>query len=106
MTEKERAKADYLALREQALKVDRKAKLSKVWMDTHYLLSSAVLVAAIAVNIIGAETVSAWKIIGWIAVVAVFFSLGAIPTRKMLKHKKELHDLNQKLEDLENKYHL
>ena len=37
-SERERAKEEYLRVRESALKTDKQFRLSKVWMDTHYLL--------------------------------------------------------------------
>ncbi len=109
-SEKERAREEYLRIREQALKEDRKSRLSKVWMNTHDLLCGAAIIAAVV------YLVSKWTDLSgggrwiWIGIcvvaVGVFIALGSIPTRKMLKHKKELHDLQQKLEDMESRYHL
>lgn len=109
-SEKERAREEYLRIRELALKTDKKARLSKVWVDTHYLLCGAVIIVA------GIYLFTKWTdLVGsarWIAIAicvaiaAVFIALGSIPTRTMLKYKKELHDHQQKLDDLESRYHL
>ena len=109
-SEKERAREEYLRVREQALKADRKERLAKVWMDTHYLLCGGAIIAAVILLASKWSDLSGGDRWLWIAVsvaaVGVFIALGSIPTRKMLRHKKELHDLQQKLEDLESKYHL
>ena len=109
-SERERAREEYLRIREQALKVDRKGRLAKVWMDTHYLLCGGAIIVAAVLLVSNWTDLSAGNRWMWIAVsvaaVGVFIALGSIPTRKMLRHKKELHDLQQKLEDLESKYHL
>lgn len=106
MTEKERAREEYLKLREEALKFDRKERLSKVWMDTHYLLCGGLLIAAIAYFFINKDAVSFGTIAVWVAVIVAFIAFGAVPTSKMNKNKKQVHDLRQKLDDLESKYHL
>ena len=33
-------------------------------------------------------------------------ALGAVPTKQMLRRKKELHELKRKMADLEDRYHL
>ena len=109
-SEKERAREEYLRIRELALKEEKKALWSKVWMDTHYLLCMAVvLIAGIYVATKWTDLEGSARFLAvtfCIAVGVVFTALGSIPTRKMLKHKKELHDLRQKLDDLESRYHL
>lgn len=109
-SEKERAREEYLRIRELALKADKKARLSKVWMDTHYLLCMAVvIIAGIYVSTKWTDLEGSARVLSVLACIAigvVFAALGTFPTRKMLKHKKELHDLQQKLDDLESRYHL
>lgn len=109
-SEKERAREEYLRIRELALKEDKKARLSKVWMDTHYLLCMAVvIIAAIYVSTKWTDLDGSARVLAvviCIAIGVVFAALGTFPTKKMLKHKKELHDLQQKLDDLESRYHL
>ena len=109
-TERERGKDEYLRIRELALKADKKARLSKVWMDTHYLLCMAVvIIAGIYVATKWTDLEGSARLIAVLLCIAagvVFAALGTFPTRKMLKHKKELHDLQQKLDDLESRYHL
>ena len=84
--------------------------MAKVWTDTHYLLCGGAIIAAAVLLVSKWTDLSAGSRWLWIAVsvaaVGVFIALGSIPTRKMLRHKKELHDLQQKLEDLESRYHL
>lgn len=109
-SERERAKEEYLQTREAALKADRKYRLSKVWTDTHYLLCGGVIIAAIIILVVNWTAMSStwhvWGIILGIVAAAIFILLGAIPTRQMLKNKKDLHDLQQKMADLEDRYHL
>ena len=109
-SEKERAREEYLRIREQALKADRKGRLAKVWTDTHYLLCGGAIIAAVILLVSNWTDLSGGSRWMWVAVsvvaVGAFIALGSIPTRKMLRHKKELHDLQQKLEDLESRYHL
>ena len=109
-SERERAKEEYLRTREAALKADRQFRLSKVWMDTHYLLCGAAIIAVaviIAVNWVSMSP--AWRVAGILIAVAaaiLLVALGALPTKHMLRRKKELHDLQQKMADLEDRYHL
>lgn len=109
-SERERAREEYLRIREQALKADKKERLAKMWMDIHYMLTGAIFIG-VGVYLFAKWTditpAARWGILGVGAVIAVaFVAFASIPTRKMLKHKKELHDLQQKLDDLESKYHL
>ncbi len=109
-SEKEKARERYLALREQALKADKRARLFKVWTDTHYLLAGGIVLAAFIFLFTNWTTLSgpriALTIAIWAFAVLAWVALGAIPTRKQLASKKILHDLQQQLSDLEAKYHL
>lgn len=109
-SEKEKARERYLALREQALKADKRARLFKVWTDTHYLLAGGIILAAFIYLFTNWTTLSganvALTICIWTLAVLVWVALGAIPTRKQLASRKTLHDLKQQLYDLESKYHL
>ncbi len=109
-SEREQAKEEYLRVREEALKTDRKFRLSKVWMDTHYLLCGGVIIAAVVIIVANWVSLSPGLrvafILGGIAAAILLIALGAIPTKHMLKRKKELHDLKQKMADLEDRYHL
>lgn len=109
-SERERAREEYLRIRELALKEDKKARLSKVWADILYMLTSlAVVIAGIYVatkwtDLTGSDR--AVSIVLCVAAGAVCVVLAGLFTKKMLRHKKELHDLQQKMEDLESRYHL
>lgn len=109
-SERERAKEEYLRVRESALKTDKQFRLSKVWMDTHYLLCGGAIIAAgaiIAVNWVSMSV--AWRIASVLIAVGasiLLIALGALPTKHMLRRKKELHELKQKMADLEDRYHL
>jgi len=109
-SEREKAKEEYLHTREAALKTDKRYRLSKVWMDTHYLLCGAAIIAAaviIAVNWAAmSPALRVWAILFSIAGAILLVALGAIPTKHMLKRKKELHDLQVKMADLEDRYRL
>ena len=109
-SEKERAREEYLHIREIALKEDKKARISKMWADILYMLTSLVVViAAIYVATKWTDMTGSSRAIAivlCIAAGAVCVVLAGVATRKMLKHKKELHGLQQKLDDLESRYHL
>lgn len=109
-SERERAKDEYLVLRENALKMDKKVRMSKLLSDILYMLCGGVIIAAIVhmfsmwAQLEGGERV---MYIGlWLVGFAVMVVLAGVMSRVMLKRKKELHDLQQKMEDLETKYHL
>ena len=109
-SEKERAREEYLRLRELALKEDKKERLARVWRDLHYGCCGFLCIGAgvyLFAKWTDLTSTSRWLMIGGAVVaIAIFIALGSFPTRKMFKHKKELHDLQQKLDDLESKYHL
>ncbi len=109
-SERERAKEEYLVLREQKLKVEKKHGLVKMLADILYMLSGGVIIGALIymfsvwTQIEGGDRVVRILLFaaGFVAVIA----LAAFVGRAALKKQKELHDLQVKLEDLENKYHL
>lgn len=109
-SEKERAREEYLRIREIALKEDKKARIWKIWADILYMLTSlAVVIAGIYVATKWTDLTGSSRAVYitlCIAAGAVCVVLAGFATRKMLRHKKELHDLQQKLDDLESRYHL
>jgi len=109
-SEREKAKEEYLRLREEALKTDKKFRLAKVWIDTHYLLcGGAIIAAAVLIVVNWVSLTTGGKIAAILVSVAVailLVALGAFPTKHMLKRKKELHELKQKMASLEDRYHL
>lgn len=109
-SEKERAREEYLRIREIALKEDKKMRISKMWADILYMLTSLmVVIAAIYVATKWTDmdgSTRAIAIVLCIAAGAVCVVLAGVATRVMFKHKKELHGLQQKLDDLESRYHL
>lgn len=109
-SEREQAKTEYLKLREEALKTDKRFRLSKVWVDTHYLLCGGAIIAAIVLIVANWVSMSAGgriaAILASLGAEILLVALGAFPTKHMLKRKKELHELRQKMADLEDRYHL
>lgn len=109
-SERERAKEEYLIVRENALKMDKKVRVSKLLSDILYMLCGGVVIAAIV------HLFSVWTQIEtgqrvmyialWVVGFLVMVVLAGIMSRVMLKRKKELHGLQKKMDDLENKYHL
>jgi len=109
-SEREKAKEEYLRVRESALKTDKRYRLSKVWMDTHYLLcGGAIIAAAVAIAANWVSMSPSWRVCSILISVAgtiLLAALGAVPTKQMLRRKKELHELKRKMADLEDRYHL
>lgn len=109
-SEREQAKEKYLAVRKQYTKAAKKASMSKLWVDIHYMLCGGVIIAAIIIlfanwaNMSTSEHV--WGIVIAIAAAAAFIAFGTVPTKKNLKDKKEVHDLEQELATLEDRWHL
>lgn len=109
-SERERAKDQYLVLREQALKVEKKYSLVKMLSDILYMLCGGVIIGAfIYMFSVWTQIEGGDRVVRILLFVAAFFvavGLAAFVSRVALKKKKELHDLKVKLEDLESKYHL
>ena len=109
-SERERAKEEYLVLREDALKVEKSYSLVKMLSDILYMLCGGVIIAAFIYMFSVWDQTTGGERAGYIAIfVAAFFvmvALAAFVSRVSLKRKKELHDLKVRLEDLEDKYHL
>lgn len=109
-SERERAKEEYLVVRENALKMDKKVNISKMLSDILYMLCGGVVIAAIVhlfsmwTTLEGGQRVL--YIALWLVAFAVMVVLAGVMSRVMLKRKKELHDLQQRMEDLESKYRL
>ena len=109
-SERERAKEEYLILREKALKVEKKYSLIKMLSDILYMLCGGVIIGALIymfsvwTQIEGGDRVL--RILLFVAAVFASVALAAFVSRISLKKMKELHDLKVKLEDLESKYHL
>ena len=109
-SEKERAREEYLRIRELALKEDKKERLWKILADILYMLTSlAVVIAGIYVATKWTDLEGSSRTVSIVLCVvagAVCVVLAGLATKQMLKHKKALHDHQQKLDDLESKYHL
>lgn len=109
-SERERAKDEYLVLREKALKVEKSYSLVKMLSDILYMLCGGVIIAAFIYMFSVWDQTTGGERAGYIAIfVAAFFvmvAVAAFVSRVSLKRKKELHDLKVRLEDLEDKYHL
>lgn len=109
-SERERAKEEYLVIREQALKMDKKVSIAKMLSDILYMLCGGVIIAAFITMFSMWTQLSGGQVALYIALFAVGFIvmvvLASMMSRVMLGRKKILHDLKQKLEDLESKYHL
>lgn len=109
-SEREKAKDQYLVLREQALKVEKSHRLIKMLSDILYMLCGGVIIGAIIymfsvwTQIEGGDRVV--RILLFVVAFFVAVGLAALVSRLALKKKKVLHDLQVKLEDLETKYHL
>lgn len=109
-SERERAKEEYLVIRENALKTDKKVRVAKLLADILYMLCGGVIIAAFITLFSLWTQLTAGQIAMYIALFAVGFAvmvvLAGMMSRVMLKRKKVLHDLQQKMEDLESRYHL
>ena len=109
-SERERAKEEYLVLREKALKVEKKYRLIKMLSDILYMLCGGVIIGALIYMFsVWTQIEGGDRVLRILLFVAAFFAsvaLAAFVSRISLKKKKELHDLKVKLEDLESKYHL
>ena len=109
-SERERAKEEYLVLREDALKVEKSYSMVKMFSDILYMLCGGVIIAAFIYLFSVWDQTTGGERAGLIAMfVAAFFvmvGLAAFVSRVSLKKKKALHDLRVKLEGLEDKYHL
>lgn len=109
-SEREQAKERYLELREQYTKASKRASMSKLWVDIHYMLCGGVIIAAIIILFANWEAMSSsahiWGILAAIAAAVAVIAFGAVPTRKNLKDKKIVHDLEQELASLEDRWHL
>ncbi len=109
-SEREQAKEKYLAVREQYTKAAKKASMSKLWVDIHYMLCGGVIIAAIIILFANWANMSAsehvWGIVIAIVAAVAFIAFGTVPTKKNLKDKKEVHDLEQELATLEDRWHL
>lgn len=109
-SERDQAKEEYLRLREQYAKASKKTAMSKLWVDIHYMLCGGVIIAAIIVLFANWTSMDAswhvWGIVIAVAAAAAFIAFGAVPTGRNLKNKKELHDLEQQLASLEDRWHL
>jgi len=109
-SERERAKEEYLVIREQALKMDKKVSVAKMLSDILYMLCGGVIIGAfIYMFSVWTQIEGGDRVVRILLFVVAFFAsvaLAAVVSRVALKKKKELHDLKVKLEDLENKYHL
>ena len=109
-SEREKAKDQYLVLREQALKVEKKYNLVKMLSDILYMLCGGVIIGAfIYMFSVWTQIEGGDRVVRILLFVVAFFAsvaLAAVVSRVSLKKKKELHDLQVKLEDLESKYHL
>ena len=109
-SERERAKEEYLVLREDALKVEKSYNLIKMLADILYMLCGGVIIGAfIYMFSVWTQIEGGDRVVRILLFVVAFFAsvaLAAVVSRVALKKKKELHDLQVKLEDLESKYHL
>ncbi len=109
-SEREKAKEEYLVIRENALKMDKKVRVAKMLSDILYMLCGGVIIAAFVTMFSTWTQLSGGQIALYIALFALGFIvmvvLAGLMSRVMLKRKKVLHDLQQKMEDLESRYHL
>ena len=109
-SERERAKEEYLAIREKALKMDKKVRIAKMLSDILYMLCGGVIIAAFITLFSMWTQLTGGQVALYIALFAVGFVvmvvLAGAMSRVMLKRKKVLHDYQQKMEDLESRYHL
>ena len=110
-SEREKAKDEYLKLREQGDKVAKKVSYSQLWVSIHYMLfCGGIILAAIVVLFAKWDGFTATRrvlaIVIAVAAEIVMLLLGKIPTAKNLKNKKDLDDIQRQLATLEDKYHL
>lgn len=109
-SEREKAKEEYLVLREDALKVEKSYRLIKMLSDILYMLCGGVIIAGIIYMFSVWTQTTGGERAGLIAIFVVAFllavCLAALVSRVSLKKKKALHDLQVRLDDLEDKYHL
>lgn len=109
-SERERAKDEYLVLREKSLKVEKSYSLVKMLSDILYMLCGGVIIAAFIYMFSVWDQTTGGERAGYIALfvagLLLLVAVAAFVSRVSLKRKKELHDLKVRLEDLEDKYHL
>ena len=109
-SEREQAKERYLEVREAYAKAAKKQSLSKMWVDIHYMLCGGVIIAEIIILFANWANMTAsqhvWGIVIAVLAAVAFIAFGTVPTRKNLKDKKVVHDLEQELASLEDRWHL